>query len=164
MSLKAGLEVHQQLNCGKLFCKCDEFDVEDSIIFKRKLHATSSEMGNIDVAAKSEGIREFTYFNRGCNCLVYTDEEPPRGPNKEAVNIALQFAKLVNSTILEEVHFMRCVPLSIDFRHMLAHYSNNQHLLHSFFELPHSVLLLQIFLFHWILRCAVHSPLFLLGV
>ena len=109
MSLKAGLEVHQQLNCGKLFCKCDEFDVEDSIIFKRKLHATSSEMGNIDVAAKSEGIREFTYFNRGCNCLVYTDEEPPRGPNREAVNIALQFAKLVNSTVLEEVHFMRKV-------------------------------------------------------
>ena len=109
MSLKAGLEVHQQLDCGKLFCKCDEFDIEDSQIFKRKLHATSSEMGNIDVAAKSEGIREFTYFNRGCNCLVYTDEEPPRGPNMKAVNIALQFAKLVNSTILEEVHFMRKV-------------------------------------------------------
>ena len=107
MRLKAGLEIHQQLDCGKLFCRCDELDVEDDLIFKRKLHATSSEMGNIDVAAKSEGIREFTYFNRGCNCLVYTDEEPPRGPNKEAVNIALQFAKLVNSSILEEVHFMR---------------------------------------------------------
>ncbi|MDC0526538.1 Glu-tRNA(Gln) amidotransferase subunit GatE [Euryarchaeota archaeon] len=109
MSLKAGLEVHQQLDCGKLFCKCDEFDIEDNLVFKRKLHATSSEMGNIDIAAKSEGIREFTYFNRGCNCLVYTDEEPPRGPNKKAVDIALQFAKLVNSTILEEVHFMRKV-------------------------------------------------------
>jgi glutamyl-tRNA(Gln) amidotransferase subunit E len=109
VSLKAGLEVHQQLDCGKLFCKCDEFDIEDNLVFKRKLHATSSEMGNIDIAAKSEGIREFTYFNRGCNCLVYTDEEPPRGPNKKAVDIALQFAKLVNSTILEEVHFMRKV-------------------------------------------------------
>ena len=107
MRLKAGLEIHQQLDCGKLFCKCDEFNVEDDLIFKRKLHATSSEMGNIDIAAKSEGIREFTYFNRGCNCLVYTDEEPPRGPNTKAVNIALQFAKLVNSTILEEAHFMR---------------------------------------------------------
>ena len=109
MSLKAGLEVHQQLDCGKLFCKCDEFDIEDNLVFKRKLHATSSEMGNIDIAAKSEGIREFTYFNRGCNCLVYTDEEPPRGPNMSAVEIALQFAKLVNSTILEEIHFMRKV-------------------------------------------------------
>tara|TARA_B110000438_G_scaffold120679_1_gene117825 strand:+ start:16120 stop:17838 length:1719 start_codon:yes stop_codon:yes gene_type:complete len=107
--LKAGLEIHQQLDCGKLFCECDEFNVDDDLIFKRKLHATSSEMGKIDIAAKSEGIREFTYFNRGCNCLVYTDEEPPRGPNKKAVDIALQFAKLVNSTILEEVHFMRKV-------------------------------------------------------
>ena len=109
MRLKAGLEIHQQLDCGKLFCECDEFNVDDGLIFKRKLHATSSEMGKIDIAAKSEGIREFTYFNRGCNCLVYTDEEPPRGPNKKAVDIALQFAKLVNSTILEEVHFMRKV-------------------------------------------------------
>ena len=109
MRLKAGLEIHQQLDCGKLFCECDEFNVDDDLIFKRKLHATSSEMGKIDIAAKSEGIREFTYFNRGCNCLVYTDEEPPRGPNKKAVDIALQFAKLVNSTILEEVHFMRKV-------------------------------------------------------
>ena len=109
MRLKAGLEIHQQLDCGKLFCECDEFNVDDGQIFKRKLHATSSEMGKIDIAAKSEGIREFTYFNRGCNCLVYTDEEPPRGPNMKAVDIALQFAKLVNSTILEEVHFMRKV-------------------------------------------------------
>ena len=109
MRLKAGLEIHQQLDCGKLFCKCDEFNIEDNLIFKRKLHATSSEMGNIDVAAKSEGVREFTYFNKGCNCLVYTDEEPPRGPNMSAVKIALQFAKLVNSTILEEIHFMRKV-------------------------------------------------------
>jgi len=107
--LKAGLEIHQQLDCGKLFCKCDEFNIEDNLIFKRILHATSSEMGNIDVAAKSEGVREFTYFNKGCNCLVYTDEEPPRGPNMSAVKIALQFAKLVNSTILEEIHFMRKV-------------------------------------------------------
>ena len=109
MRLKAGLEIHQQLDCGKLFCKCDEFNIEDNLIFKRILHATSSEMGNIDVAAKSEGIREFTYFNKGCNCLVYTDEEPPRGPNMSSVEIALQFAKLVNSTILEEIHFMRKV-------------------------------------------------------
>ena len=109
MRLKAGLEIHQQLDCGKLFCKCDKFNIENNLIFKRILHATSSEMGNIDVAAKSEGIREFTYFNKGCNCLVYTDEEPPRGPNMSAVKIALQFAKLVNSTILEEIHFMRKV-------------------------------------------------------
>ena len=109
MSLKAGLEVHQQIDCGKLFCKCDNLETGNDTIFTRKLHATSSEMGIIDAAAKAEGTRKFTYFNKSCNCLVYTDEEPPRGPNKDAINIALQFAKLANSNIIEEIHFMRKV-------------------------------------------------------
>ena len=51
-------------------------------------------MGNIDVAAQAEGIEKFTYYNKSCKCLVYTDEEPPRGPNSKAVEIALEFAKL----------------------------------------------------------------------
>tara|TARA_B100000029_G_scaffold126347_1_gene120006 strand:+ start:412 stop:2133 length:1722 start_codon:yes stop_codon:yes gene_type:complete len=109
VSLKAGLEVHQQLDCGKLFCKCDTLETGNGRTFTRRLHATSSEMGTVDVAAKAEGIRKFTYFNKSCNCLVYTDEEPPRGPNKDAIKIALQFAKLVNSKIIEEIHFMRKV-------------------------------------------------------
>ena len=109
MSLKAGLEVHQQLDCGKLFCRCSTLETGNNTIFTRKLHATSSEMGLIDDAAKAEGIRKFTYFNKSCNCLVYTDEEPPRGPNGKAVEIALQFAKLVGATIIEEAHFMRKV-------------------------------------------------------
>jgi glutamyl-tRNA(Gln) amidotransferase subunit E len=66
-------------------------------------------MGTVDVAAEAEGVREFTYFNKSCNCLVYTDEEPPRGPNQEAIEIALQFAKLVGANVIEEMHFMRKV-------------------------------------------------------
>ena len=107
MSLKAGLEIHQQLDCGKLFCKCDLLDTGKDAVFTRRLHATSSEMGDIDAAAQAEGIRKFTYFNKSCKCLVYTDEEPPRGPNYNAVEIALQFAKLVKANIIEEIHFMR---------------------------------------------------------
>ena len=109
MSLKAGLEVHQQLDCGKLFCKCSNLETGNDNTFTRRLHATSSEMGTIDAAAKAEGIRKFTYFNKSCNCLVYTDEEPPRGPNYDAIEIALQFAKLTGSNIIEEIHFMRKV-------------------------------------------------------
>ena len=109
MSLKAGLEVHQQLDCGKLFCKCSNLETGNDNTFTRRLHATSSEMGTIDAAAKAEGIRKFTYFNKSCNCLVYTDEEPPRGPNNDAIEIALQFAKLTGSNIIEEIHFMRKV-------------------------------------------------------
>ena len=109
MALKAGLEIHQQLNCGKLFCNCDASDVGKNLLFRRKLHATSSEMGEVDIAAKTEQIKLFTYYNKSCNCLIYADEEPPRGPNEDAVRIALQFAKLVGAKVVEEMHFMRKV-------------------------------------------------------
>ena len=109
MTLKAGLEIHQQLNSGKLFCNCNFSDTGKDLLFKRKLHATSSELGDVDIAAKTEQIKLFTYYNKSCNCLVYTDEEPPRGPNKDAVKIALQFAKLVGAKIVDEMHFMRKV-------------------------------------------------------
>ncbi|MEC9332985.1 MAG: Glu-tRNA(Gln) amidotransferase subunit GatE [Candidatus Thermoplasmatota archaeon] len=107
MKLKAGLEVHQQLDCGKLFCNCDYLESGTNGTFNRVLHATSSEMGDVDVAAEAEGIRKFTYHNRSCNCLVYTDEEPPRGPNEDAIEIAVQFARLTDAEIIEEVQFMR---------------------------------------------------------
>ena len=109
MTLKAGLEIHQQLNSGKLFCNCSLSENGKDVQFKRKLHATSSELGDVDIAAKTEQIKLFTYYNKSCNCLVYTDEEPPRGPNADAVKIALQFAQLVNAEIVEEMHFMRKV-------------------------------------------------------
>ena len=109
MTLKAGLEIHQQLNSGKLFCNCNFSDTGKDLLFKRKLHATSSELGDVDIAAKTEQIKLFTYYNKSCNCLVYTDEEPPRGPNTDAVKIALQFAKLVGAKIVDEMHFMRKV-------------------------------------------------------
>jgi len=109
VTLKAGLEIHQQLNSGKLFCNCDPNEVGKDLQFKRKLHATSSELGDVDIAAKTEQIKLFTYYNKSCNCLVYTDEEPPRGPNKDAVRIALQFAKLVGAKVVKEMYFMRKV-------------------------------------------------------
>jgi len=109
VTLKAGLEIHQQLNSGKLFCNCSLNENGKDYQFKRKLHATSSELGDIDIAAKTEQIKLFTYYNKSCNCLVYTDEEPPRGPNRDAVKVALQFAQLVDAKIVEEIHFMRKV-------------------------------------------------------
>ena len=63
MKLKAGLEIHQQLDTHKLFCKCEsnlDNDREEKK-FKRRLHVTKSEMGNIDAAAKTETIRNFEY-------------------------------------------------------------------------------------------------------
>ena len=52
MALKAGLEIHQQLNSGKLFCNCDANDNGKDLLFKRKLHATSSEMGKLILLQK----------------------------------------------------------------------------------------------------------------
>ena len=109
MKLKAGLEIHQQLNSGKLFCRCNPSESGKNLLFKRKLYATSSELGEVDIAAKTEQKKLFTYYNKSCNCLVYTDEEPPRGPNKNALKIALQFARLVGAKVVEEMHFMRKV-------------------------------------------------------
>ena len=118
MTLKAGLEIHQQLNSGKLFCNCNFSDTGKDLLFKRKLHATSSELGDVDIAAKTEQIKLFTYYNKSCNCLVYTDEEPPRGPNRDAVKIALQFAKLVGAKIVDEMHFMRKVVVDLSLIHI----------------------------------------------
>jgi len=45
IGLKAGLEIHQQLNTGKLFSRCDSKltkDVHDTLV-RRKLRATTGE-------------------------------------------------------------------------------------------------------------------------
>ena len=109
MTLTAGLEVHQQLDCGKLFCSCPAGTGSPDPGFSRRLHATASEMGQVDAAAAAESVRDFGYHQGDGNCLVEADEEPPRGPNPEAVDIALQVARLLGAQPLEEVHFMRKV-------------------------------------------------------
>ena len=107
MTLTAGLEVHQQLDCGKLFCSCPAGTGSPDPGFNRRLHATASEMGQVDTAAAAESVRDFSYHQGEGNCLVEADEEPPRGPNPEAVKIALQVSRLLGAQPLEEVHFMR---------------------------------------------------------
>ena len=52
--MKCGLELHMQLNCGKLFCNCPNLIIDDekpNFIIKRKLHAVKGETGKIDIAA-----------------------------------------------------------------------------------------------------------------
>ena len=51
MTLKAGLEIHQQLNSGKLFCNCGLSENGKDVQFKRKLHATSSELGDVFIVS-----------------------------------------------------------------------------------------------------------------
>ncbi|MGF3553789.1 MAG: Glu-tRNA(Gln) amidotransferase subunit GatE [Thermoplasmatota archaeon] len=111
IGFKAGLEIHQQLNTCKLFCSCpsnlkDDFDYS----FKRFLRLTSSELGELDVAAvaEAEKNRYFVYnASSDSTCLVEADEEPPHDVNSEAVDICLTAALLMKAKVVDEIHFMR---------------------------------------------------------
>ncbi len=111
LGLKVGLEIHQQLDTKKLFCNCpselvDDFDKE----ITRELRPTASEMGEVDAAALLEaqkGLRFRYQASEISSCLVEMDEEPPEGPDEEALDIALKIALMLNSDIADEIQFMR---------------------------------------------------------
>ncbi|MDH7593325.1 MAG: Glu-tRNA(Gln) amidotransferase subunit GatE [Methanomicrobiales archaeon] len=113
IGLKAGLEIHQQLDTEeKLFCHCPTVlrDIKErNSEFHRFLRATVSELGEMDRAAEEEMMaqRRFTYYAYDTTCLVEDDEEPPAPLNNEALEIALTIAKLFGMTPVEEVHTMR---------------------------------------------------------
>ncbi|MCX6749346.1 MAG: Glu-tRNA(Gln) amidotransferase subunit GatE [Candidatus Pacearchaeota archaeon] len=111
LGLKSGLEIHQQLDSSKLFCNCPSLlrKEEPKFTVKRKLHAVAGESGEIDVAAAHESLaeKEFTYEGYDTICLVELDEEPPHVVNKEALEIALQIALLLNCKIIPITQIMR---------------------------------------------------------
>lgn len=113
IGFKCGLEIHNRLNTKtKLFCNCKpRFSMERPITFiKRKLRAVSGELGQVDVAAIYEYLRDRNFLY-SCykeeTCLICIDEEPPRSLNKEALEIVLQITKLLKAEIPDEIHIMR---------------------------------------------------------
>ncbi|MEM3390776.1 MAG: Glu-tRNA(Gln) amidotransferase subunit GatE, partial [Archaeoglobaceae archaeon] len=110
VGLKVGIEIHQQLDTReKLFCRCPTEQGKEVLEIRRYLRLKRSEIGEEDRAAREEVERErsFVYKFHDTTCLVEADEEPPREMNKEALRIAIQVAKMLNMTILDEVHVMR---------------------------------------------------------
>ena len=112
LGLKCGLEVHQQLDVGKLFCRCPSKMREDKadIIFRRKLHPVPSELGEYDAAAIEAFKKNLTYIYEAYSdstCLVEADEEPPRPINKEALETVLKVALMSEANILDELYVMR---------------------------------------------------------
>ncbi len=113
LGLRVGIEIHQQLDTRhKLFCNCPTLhrEVGDSNFeFVRYLRLKRSEIGEEDRAAKEEveRSRKFVYKYYDTTCLVEADEEPPRELNKEALQIAIQIAKMLNMELVDEVHVMR---------------------------------------------------------
>ncbi|WP_297068861.1 Glu-tRNA(Gln) amidotransferase subunit GatE [Thermococcus sp.] len=111
LGLKVGLEIHRQLDTKKLFSPVPS-ELNDGIDFRfqRRLRPTMSEIGEIDPAALEEFKKRRTYVYEGNHRLadlVYIDEEPPRGPDPDALEVSLQIAYLLNAKPVDEVHFMR---------------------------------------------------------
>ncbi len=111
LGLKVGLEIHQQLDTKKLFCDCDSELVEDEgIKVIRDLRPTESELGEVDEAALMEAQKglKFRYqAPESSSCLVELDEEPPEGPDGEALDLSLTMALYTDANIADEIAFMR---------------------------------------------------------
>lgn len=133
--MKCGLEIHQRLDTGKLFCRCSSiladaggegqkdrrkwggalpsaFSLErkPDYKFRRRLRASVGEMGELDIAAQAEQEKEkeFHYdgFFESC-CLVEADEEPPLGMDADALRIVLGIAQQLYMDVCDELHVMR---------------------------------------------------------
>jgi len=112
---RIGVEIHQRIKGGKLFCSCPSLPGEgfDDVIY-RELHLSKSEMGEEDIAAVREverGARYFYQYSRENGCLVELDEEPPHMPNEGAITAAVAFALMFRSQLVKELIFMRKVVL-----------------------------------------------------
>lgn len=108
----AGLEIHQQLDAGKLYCKCPGYlrKEEPDFEVKRKLHAVAGESGEVDIAVSHEAAQDKEFIYQGYNdttCLIELDEEPPKKINEEALDIALQISLLLNCEIVPVSQIMR---------------------------------------------------------
>jgi Glu-tRNA(Gln) amidotransferase subunit E-like FAD-binding protein len=112
LGFMAGLEIHQQLDTGKLFCKCPSYlrKEEPDFKIKRKLHAVAGETGEVDIAVQHETSldREFVYEGyNDTTCLIELDEEPPKEINEEALDVALQISLLLNCEVVPVSQIMR---------------------------------------------------------
>ena len=107
---KIGLEIHVQLNTGKLFCRCSSTgETLTGGKISRKLFATTGEMGKSDSAVKFETFRDrtFGYLITENSCLVEADEEPPHGMDSEALSTALAVAAKLDCILMDRIFVMR---------------------------------------------------------
>jgi glutamyl-tRNA(Gln) amidotransferase subunit E len=107
-----GIEIHQRIAGGKLFCRCQPSDSGSGgeISMNRRLHAVLSELGELDIAVRVEALRERAFHyrtTRSASCLVELDEEPPHGMNTDALHAVLVFCKLLGAKPVDRVHVMR---------------------------------------------------------
>jgi len=111
LGLKAGLEVHQQLDSGKLFIRTPS-TLTDEIDFtvERKLRPVASELGEYDKTALDAFKRNETFFYSGKKeniSLIELDEEPPQPMDENALKTVLEVALLCNSHPVNKIITMR---------------------------------------------------------
>ncbi len=112
LGLRAGLEIHQQLDAGhKLFCKCPIKKSEDfPFSVTRRLRPAAGELDVVDPAAIYEFLRnkKFIYkYNLESSCLIELDEKPPDPINSDALETAMKISKVLGAEIVDEIHVMR---------------------------------------------------------
>ena len=110
--LKAGLECHQQLDTGKLFCRCPSVLREEKpdFVVKRLLRPVASELGEFDKAALEAFGKGLSYAYEayhGTNCEIEIDDEPPQPADKEALETTLEIALMAKAQVLDELFVMR---------------------------------------------------------
>src|SRR3989344_6468493 len=112
IGFKSGLEIHQQLDTGKLFSRTPSLlrNDEPDYVIKRKLHVVAGESGQVDIAAEHEAGLDKDFYYQGYNdsiSLVELDEAPPEVIDGEALKIGLHIALLLNCEILPVAQIMR---------------------------------------------------------
>lgn len=113
LGLKAGLEVHQQLDTHKLFMRSPSTLVENEepdFTIERKLRPVASELGEYDKTALDAFRRGETFYYSGKReniSLVEIDEEPPQPMDEEALRTTLEVALLCNSKPVNTLVTMR---------------------------------------------------------
>ena len=117
LGFMCGLEIHQQLNTGKLHSREEGklFDYTIDTIpanlprTKRKLRAASGEGGKIDIAARFETKRNrsFIYVQSPNSGLIELDDQPPLEHDRDAVDISLVISAMLNAHPVETLQAMR---------------------------------------------------------
>ena len=117
LGFMCGIEVHQQLATGKLHSRQpgDLYDVTIATLpenwprYTRKLRAARGESGKIDIAARFEDRRNrtFEYVQSPNSGLIELDEQPPLEHDKDALEIALTTAALLDAKPVSLLQTMR---------------------------------------------------------
>ena len=111
LGLKSGIEIHQQLDTGKLFSRCQSrlVSTNPDFIVKRRLRALAGEMGVVDIAAvyaAEKGLNYFYEVHNNNTSLVELDEEPPELINEEALEIISSVPLIIVSFTPRTIVFM----------------------------------------------------------